>query len=484
MSMRYLGFVLLMWIPVLHAQTTQSCEPPTLDGGYFFPDEDIYLHGALLTYACEKGLKPSVEGWWASSTCENGKWVHEPQCIDEQDCILPTIPNGQNTENVTVFKNGDTLHIKCNKGYDHKDDVATARCENGEWSSLPICEKNATACGHPPKVPHAVILQQGYMEVFPAGTEVLYICEDGYAIEGTHASIFCKAGDWEKEPTCSQPPPINTGTNEREISVSVSKCGTHPTIEHGDILEADAKFLRIWCNVFYRRVGPEKVMCYTDGTWSWLCRKKTDVKACIPPSIPNGHYTENSNGWYEEGYTMRTECDQGYEHRDSLAVTRCVAGEWTSLPICENVKACIPPSIPNGHYTENSNGWYEEGYTMRTECDQGYEHRDSLAVTRCVAGEWTSLPICEISVSKCGTHPTIEHGDIVEVDAMFLRIRCNASYNLVGPEKVVCYTDGTWSQLPICQGRGFAGRKLVIMAYEGFPTFVTLVALVIVVDSE
>ncbi|KAG7227253.1 hypothetical protein INR49_013913 [Caranx melampygus] len=219
------------------AQTTQSCEPPTLDGGYFFPDEDIYLHGALLTYACEKGLKPSVEGWWASSTCENGKWVHEPQCIDEQDCILPTIPNGQNTENVTVFKNGDTLHIKCNKGYDHKDDVATARCENGEWSSLPICEKNATACGHPPKVPHAVILQQGYMEVFPAA------------------------------------PPINTGTNEREISVSVSKCGTHPTIEHGDILEADAKFLRIWCNVFYRRVGPEKVVvALQEENWRSLKR--------------------------------------------------------------------------------------------------------------------------------------------------------------------------------------------------------------------
>lgn len=59
-----------------------------LDGGYFFPERDTYPNGSQLTYACDKGRMPSVEGWWASSTCENGTWVREPQCIGE--CLMNT----------------------------------------------------------------------------------------------------------------------------------------------------------------------------------------------------------------------------------------------------------------------------------------------------------------------------------------------------------------------------------------------------------
>ncbi|GAA6218141.1 coagulation factor XIII B chain-like, partial [Lates japonicus] len=97
MSMRYLGFVLLVLFPgVLYAQSAaQLCPAPRLVGGYFIPVQENDSHEKELIYACNNGRKPAVEGWWATSTCQNGKWSHEPQCIDEKACFPPTIPNAK-----------------------------------------------------------------------------------------------------------------------------------------------------------------------------------------------------------------------------------------------------------------------------------------------------------------------------------------------------------------------------------------------------
>lgn len=59
----------------------QACGAPSLNDGYFVPVQVTYSHETNLTYACRNGHKPAVEGWWATSTCQNGRWSHEPQCI-------------------------------------------------------------------------------------------------------------------------------------------------------------------------------------------------------------------------------------------------------------------------------------------------------------------------------------------------------------------------------------------------------------------
>lgn len=61
----------------LSAQIT--CSPPALTNGYFVPQQD----GRTLTYSCETGFKPVVEGWWATSTCQKGEWTHTPRCVGE-----------------------------------------------------------------------------------------------------------------------------------------------------------------------------------------------------------------------------------------------------------------------------------------------------------------------------------------------------------------------------------------------------------------
>ncbi|XP_053185654.1 coagulation factor XIII B chain-like isoform X1 [Scomber japonicus] len=127
MCIRYLGFLLLICLPgILHGQSAQqSCTAPNLDGGFFAPKLETYPHGAQLTYTCNSGRVPVVRGWWVTSSCQNGKWSHEPQCIE-------------------------SLH----------------------------------ACSVPPKIPHAIIINQEYQDLFAADSVLQYECEEGFTVEG------------------------------------------------------------------------------------------------------------------------------------------------------------------------------------------------------------------------------------------------------------------------------------------------------------
>ncbi len=59
-------------------------------------------------------------------------------------CIPPVIPNGNYTESPNGwFRDRHAIRIKCDEGYEHKDQRAIAICINGEWSSLPVCESKS-----------------------------------------------------------------------------------------------------------------------------------------------------------------------------------------------------------------------------------------------------------------------------------------------------------------------------------------------------
>ncbi|KAM3596055.1 uncharacterized protein V6R79_007502 [Siganus canaliculatus] len=210
MKRHHLALVLLVWIPeVLHAQSAALfCAAPKLENGYVVPKRGRYGHGRNLTYACEKGFKPVVEGWWATVTCQNNKWSHEPQCIDEDGCLAPVIPNVEYTvRSAGWYEAGQKIWIKCKAGYRYKGSDATAVCVNGTWTSVPVCEKRTDACGEPPQILHAVIIHQAYQEEFPAESQVQYECEEGYAVEGADdhkKSIHCLYGTWDDVPKCIQ----------------------------------------------------------------------------------------------------------------------------------------------------------------------------------------------------------------------------------------------------------------------------------------
>ncbi|MEQ2313135.1 hypothetical protein AMECASPLE_038475, partial [Ameca splendens] len=49
----------------------------------------------------------------------------------------------------------------------------------------------------------------------------------------------------------------------------------------------------------------------------------------------------------------------------------------------------------------------------------------------------------------CGDRPQIPN--VVEEERHYLKYKCPDYYKLVGPDTVVCYSNGTWSEVPRCQ---------------------------------
>ncbi|XP_014886012.1 complement factor H-like isoform X1 [Poecilia latipinna] len=204
MCVRSLGFVLLAWLPgFLHAQT--ACGPPRLTDGYFVPQRKNYNHGQTLTYSCETGFKPVVEGWWATSTCQNGKWTPTPQCIDSSACLPPAIENGKYKEAQRGwYENQDEITITCEDGFDMRLRSGRIHCSNGRWSPPPVCERSSDACDEPDKIPHAVIINQEPKEAYGQNYQLEYQCEDGYTTgqANNRGSITCQTGTWTEAQSC------------------------------------------------------------------------------------------------------------------------------------------------------------------------------------------------------------------------------------------------------------------------------------------
>ncbi|XP_063318532.1 complement factor H-like [Pelmatolapia mariae] len=247
MCIKYFAFALLWFPGVLHAQsTTQACDAPTLDGGFFAPKQETYSHGTKLSYTCNEGRKLAMKGWWATSTCHNGRWSHQPQCIE-----------------------------------------------------------STNACSVPPKIPHAVIVHQDYQEVFAAGSEVQYECEDGYTAEGAHnKKSVCTQGSWTQGPTCTSSSTSDSNNRDNSlIPVNIQSCGARPYIENAVIVEEGPMYLKYQCNRYYKLVGPEAVNCYSDAHWSKLPTCEEAFCVVDPARYARYGLVKTSSEYMREGET-------------------------------------------------------------------------------------------------------------------------------------------------------------------------------------
>ncbi|XP_019128879.2 complement factor H-related protein 1-like isoform X6 [Larimichthys crocea] len=338
MSVRCLIFVVPLWFPgLLHAESAaQPCHAPRLDNGYFVPEQHMYAHESMLTYACDNKHKPVIENWWAKITCQNGNWSHKPQCIDQKACFAPTILNANYTKNQDGwYEEGYKIRITCDTGYEFKNNDATAVCTNGTWSSVPVCEKSTLACGEPPQIPHAVIIQ-GYQEVFAVDSEVQYKCKDGYTMgeAKNKKSIICISGNWTEGPTCR--PSTNSGLNDRKPPfATIDQCGSPPNVLDGLVVEESLRSLTYKCNSYYKLIGPDTVVCYSDGTWSEVptcadrfCSVNTDKD---PKLIPNGVT------YIKYGDTVELECKDEHMFKN-FSVARCTDGRLTVSRCCNRLQ--------------------------------------------------------------------------------------------------------------------------------------------------
>uniref|UniRef100_A0A673AIW2 Sushi domain-containing protein n=1 Tax=Sphaeramia orbicularis TaxID=375764 RepID=A0A673AIW2_9TELE len=223
------------------------CESPQLQGGFSVIEEDTDSHERKLFYACDDGLKPAVEGWWGTATCQNRTWIPTPQCIDANACIAPEIPNAKYTKSPNGWhEEGHKIRVTCIDGYEDRNHLAIAQCVNGNWTSMPVCERDVHACGPPPKILNAVIIKQVFQKVFLDNSEVEYACEDGYTSNtGAIQKSYCVFGNWTAVSECS-----GTGaTSGHTTSTGGNKVP--------NVVEKTLKYLKYQCMV-----------CNSDGSWS------------------------------------------------------------------------------------------------------------------------------------------------------------------------------------------------------------------------
>ncbi|KAM9323091.1 complement factor H-like [Pholidichthys leucotaenia] len=325
MHVRNLGFVLLVWFPaVKHAESEEkSCKRPSFQQGYFVPDRQTYDHGATVFYSCDAGLKPADVSWWASSTCENGEWTHELKCIDENACLPPVIPNAIHEPKKPLYAASDTIDVTCQNGYDlQRSSPSRSTCRKGEWSPLAVCKMGDFKCSEPPKIPHAVIIQE-YQEVFAEGSKVEYECENGFTAEANTKTSVCRNRDWIGGPTCKNSTGVSgagenaspgdrrtdTGTGTDDLSTSQPTgttsetngrgptnpiiptrfCGDPPVIPNA-VVEQNHNALIYRCNSYYKIVGPETVVCFSNGP-SWSELPTCEEAFCtMDPAVYASHY--------------------------------------------------------------------------------------------------------------------------------------------------------------------------------------------------
>uniref|UniRef100_A0A3P9IW05 Sushi domain-containing protein n=1 Tax=Oryzias latipes TaxID=8090 RepID=A0A3P9IW05_ORYLA len=233
-----LSFLLLTWVPaVLHGETLRfclmkgfyffllfvccplilavsaqgaagSCARPELTHGFLVPDQQSYPENSV-TYACDDGFKSAMEGWWGTTTCQNGKWFPELFCIDENSCVPPKIPGGKCLTTSGWFEENEKLTVDCDPGYRLTKAFPQPICIKGSWTSIPTCEKKKGACDRPPKISNATILHEASQEVFAEGSKLRYECKTGHNTEDgkTQESITCRAGWWMTPLPCSRVSP-------------------------------------------------------------------------------------------------------------------------------------------------------------------------------------------------------------------------------------------------------------------------------------
>uniref|UniRef100_A0A3Q1J735 Sushi domain-containing protein n=1 Tax=Anabas testudineus TaxID=64144 RepID=A0A3Q1J735_ANATE len=309
----HLGLVFLLWFPdVLYAQSEGlPCTKPKLDDGYYFPAEEMYAHDRELSYSCNNGHKPVAEGWWATSRCQNGTWTPQPQCIDDNACNAPIIPNAKFTKPPAPwYKVGTTVRIRCDKGYEPQNQTVTARCQDGAWTTLPICEKSLLTCSEPPKIPNAVIIRQGYQNVFAVDSTVQYECKNGFTPQegDTKLKIVCLSGKWT-DATNYSVVFHETVSIITSFIITVDNCGRLPHVPNGDVGEQGQMFLKYQCSSYYKHVGPETVTCNSDGTWSTLPTCEDAFCTLDPARYPESYLRPGLGVEYiKEGETKNIPC--------------------------------------------------------------------------------------------------------------------------------------------------------------------------------
>ncbi|XP_027195567.2 sushi, von Willebrand factor type A, EGF and pentraxin domain-containing protein 1-like isoform X1 [Dermatophagoides pteronyssinus] len=345
--------------------------------------------GSTIYFYCFDGM--IFDGQYTNSTCTiNGTWnpYPFPKCM--APCSVPQIINGmvENLPPRTKIQHGQPINVTCIPNYDLAYQSNPIVCYNGSWSQSPNCVP--ARCKKLPLRPNNGFVVAPKTE---HGMRALFICNDGYILEGPNIT-YCHFGVWNiTSPTCNPIYCPFPGYIDNGNVMLVGHMGMYdyrPYIKH----VTNNRQIIYECDRGYHIVeGPPGATCI-DGQWSpselprcelyshpKLLRWNRSVKTLM-------RYNEESdtNERYEQQEPMTTKSKPSHQRRRKRHQNR---PSCTRLPEKKLMKISIV-RLGNGNDT------YPHGTRIRLACDDGYVTTNpNRTLIKCAKGRWKpELPDC------------------------------------------------------------------------------------------
>ncbi|XP_062284729.1 complement factor H-like [Scomber scombrus] len=304
---------------------------------------------------------------------------------------------------------------------------------------------------------HAPQLDNGYFETeqesYRDEESLNYACDEGHkpVVEGWWATSICKNGTWSHEPQCID-----------------EKACSPPNIPHAEYNQEqehwheDGFKLRVSCQNGYEHKDRIATTVCSNGAWSpqLVCERK--FSACdMPPKIPHAVIIHQEyQDVFSQDSVLQYECEEGFtvEGVNTNKTIICIAGIWTSGPQCSEA------TRPSAGRDESTVGGGGGGHTSSagstgSGSTVGVTNGGHTTSTQPTGrGSSTTSGMNDrnsgpsiVSIKNCGTQPVIQNSVVVQKQDKYLKYKCVAYHTLVGLDTVVCYSDGSWSQTPVCK---------------------------------
>ncbi|AMA67362.1 complement control protein-like protein [Vespertilionid gammaherpesvirus 1] len=206
-----------------------------------------------------------------------------------------------------------------------------------------------------------------------------------------------------------------------------------------------------------------KATCKDDGTLTEpnIC----DPRKCENLGDPVNGVTTYSDGTFYNSTATFT-CNKGFKIIGTSVITcqgKSGKGvEWSDdAPVCTKV-LCTPPTKIAGVTYSSEKEEYDSNEVVTCTCtDSNYSLIGPNMIVCTTEGNWDSAgPVCELV--KC-PRPTVENGKVTTIGTSFtynntLNLECNEEYELTGEVKIRCGRNSTWIPgIPTCRKKRAVG---------------------------
>ncbi|KAI5629830.1 sushi, von Willebrand factor type A, EGF and pentraxin domain-containing protein 1 isoform X1 [Silurus asotus] len=421
--------------------TALSCSPPTIPNHGILEGTN-FTYRSKVTFSCEKGY--ILQGPTEIQCQSDLTWNRVPPSCEPVTCSNPpAVDYADISFNGNVYLS--TLTYTCIKGY-RLQGQEQLKCEaSGKWTfPAPVCAK--VNCGEPPLLKDAVIKGDN----FTLGSQVHFICKEGYTLLGSETQECLPSGEWSREfsqcvpRSCGPPPPVDHA---------------HPDTGHKLFGDTAIYF----CDDGYTAANNTKLFCNAEGIWA--PPEGHSIPYCIatfcqrPPVLPHAILDSIYKPKYASNTEISYKCEEGFMLSTTGTLKCLMGGEWSPSPMdigCVPIRCSKPENIERGNFIGNN---YSFGAVIAYTCDKGYYIQGEKRRTCMANGEWGGvLPTCQ--PISCSSPPNLINGYIQDstkrdnyVYKSTVTYTCNAGYHLIGTADRECMPNKQWSNSdpPFCK---------------------------------